>query len=62
MKTYTVTYLYQNEEQYFIYNSDSGAFPDSEEMMHLALADALERHDSTKPKTNVEIISVVLVR
>jgi len=62
MKTYTVSYAYQDQEQYLFYKTDTGSFPNSEEMLDLAMRDALERHDATKPQTNVELISVALKR
>lgn len=62
MKTYTVSYVYQGQEQYIIYKTDTGSFPNSEEMLYLAMRDALKRHDTTQSQTNVELISVALKR
>lgn len=62
MKNYKVSYTYQDQEQYIVYRSDTDSFPNSEEMLLLAMRDALERHDATNPQTNVELISIALER
>lgn len=62
MKKFIVNYEYQHKEQYFIYHSVSGAFPNTDEMLMMAMENALKLHSTAEADTKVELTSIVLER
>ncbi len=61
MNKYSVMYEFQNVRYELIHQHQSKAFPDSEQMLEMAMNDALKHIDPKNPKTDVELISIIKI-
>lgn len=62
MYKYTVSYTCNEKDFDFIYQHESAAFPDPENMLHLAAANLLEYHPEEIPVTKLRLTAIVLIR
>ncbi len=58
MKKYEIGFGYQNGTYAFVYQHDMKGFPDPEQILLLVMIEAEKLHDSTKPLTEVELLSI----
>lgn len=62
MYRYAVHYTCNGRDFDFIYQHESTAFPDPENMLHLAAANLLEYHPEEIPVTKLRLTAIVLIR